>query len=187
MGGKQTCVAYPPPMMNLIRGLRLRWDIRRGGAYEKGWSAFEAGDLAGAAAVWTPLARRGNASAMYGLGLIAERGYPSSPRDVQQAFLWMKEAAGEGLGVAYTALGRMYEIGNGPVPQDPAEAARYYRYAALAGEPYAQVYLGRLYEHGDGVPKDIEEAFRWYRKAADQGDEEALAILRTIGGSKLEQ
>ena len=106
---------------------------------------------------------------------------------MERAFLWMKQAAEEGLGVAYTALGRMYEIGNGPVRQDRAEAARYYRDAALAGEPYAQVYLGRLYEHGDGVAKDVEQAFRWYRKAADQGDEEALAILRAVEGSKLEQ
>jgi len=33
----------------------------------------------------------------------------------------------------------------------------------------AQFSLGVLYDHGDGVPKDIDEAVMWYRKAGEQG------------------
>ena len=37
----------------------------------------------------------------------------------------------------------------------------------------AQYNLGIMYDTGDGVPKNDAEAFKWYRKAADQGDAEA--------------
>jgi len=34
----------------------------------------------------------------------------------------------------------------------------------------AQCYLGWIYENGHGVPKDIKEALKWFRLAAEQGD-----------------
>jgi len=37
--------------------------------------------------------------------------------------------------------------------------------------------LGFCYFHGQGVPQDYAEAFRWYRKAADQGDSGAQSFL----------
>lgn len=160
-------------MMALIRKMRLRRDVRRGSPYETGWLAFEAGDLSRAASIWRPLAERGNASAMYGLGLIAERG---PRRNMDEAAGWMKKAAEEGLAIAATALGRLYEIGE-PYGRDFAEAARLYNQAAQAGDAYAQVYLGRLYENGEGVEMDLKQAFDWYRRAAEQGDPGALAIL----------
>jgi TPR repeat protein len=48
----------------------------------------------------------------------------------------------------------------------------------------AQYRLGRLYEEGRGVRKDLDEAARWYRKAADQTDPAAqlrLGILLSPG------
>ena len=41
----------------------------------------------------------------------------------------------------------------------------------------AQVALGSLYYFGNGVPKDSAEAFRWFRKAADQGHSDAQNVL----------
>ncbi len=37
-----------------------------------------------------------------------------------------------------------------------------------------------LYERGDGVAMDVAKAAAWYRKAADQGNEEAEGHLRAI-------
>ena len=34
--------------------------------------------------------------------------------------------------------------------------------------------------HGDGLPKNFEEALKWYRKAADNDDEDALVLLGRI-------
>jgi len=41
---------------------------------------------------------------------------------------------------------------------------------AEQGNAEAQFNLGRLYDRGRGVPKDKQEAVRWYRRAAMQGD-----------------
>lgn len=49
--------------------------------------------------------------------------------------------------------------------------------AAEQGYAHAQFDLGIRYERGDGVPKDLEEARRWYVKAAAQGDVLAVQWL----------
>lgn len=41
--------------------------------------------------------------------------------------------------------------------------------AAKAGQPAAQFYLGTRYQSGKDVPKDLKQAFQWYKAAADQG------------------
>jgi TPR repeat protein len=37
--------------------------------------------------------------------------------------------------------------------------------------------LGDVYYKGIGVTKNLEEAFQWYKKAADQGDVGAQLML----------
>ncbi|HSG80937.1 MAG TPA: hypothetical protein VLC48_01700, partial [Gemmatimonadota bacterium] len=41
--------------------------------------------------------------------------------------------------------------------------------------------LGGIYDYGLGVPRDFGEAKEWYRKAAEQGHEEARLRLRWLG------
>ena len=41
----------------------------------------------------------------------------------------------------------------------------------------AQYNLGSMYSNGDGVPRDHAEAVKWYRKAAEQGHQEAQSKL----------
>lgn len=49
---------------------------------------------------------------------------------------------------------------------------------AEKGDPIAQTKMGHYYYHGvDGITEDYEEAAKWYRKAAEQGSEWALARL----------
>ena len=45
----------------------------------------------------------------------------------------------------------------------------------------AQSILGRYYETGTGVPQDETEAVKWYRRAAEQGDEDAKQKLKRLG------
>ncbi|WP_343595696.1 tetratricopeptide repeat protein [Acinetobacter sp.] len=40
---------------------------------------------------------------------------------------------------------------------------------AKAGQPAAQFYVATRYQFGKEVPKDLGQAFSWYKKAADQG------------------
>jgi len=48
-------------------------------------------------------------------------------------------------------------------------AGRDSRRAAEAGSPDAKVMLGWMHEVGRGVPKDLDEAVRWFGLAATRG------------------
>lgn len=55
---------------------------------------------------------------------------------------------------------------------------------AAEGHVSAQLALADMYDKGNGVPKDIDEALRWYRMAAEQGNAQAqsyLGDMATIG------
>ncbi len=41
---------------------------------------------------------------------------------------------------------------------------------AEKGDSRAQYFLGEMHEQGLGTRQDVEEAFKWYAKAAEQGD-----------------
>ena len=64
-----------------------------------------------------------------------------------------------------------YENGDYPT------ALREFSKAAEQGHPIAQRKLAWMYENGRGVDQDEQEAMKWYRKAAEQGDANALRAL----------
>jgi TPR repeat protein len=51
------------------------------------------------------------------------------------------------------------------------------RQLAEQGDIQAQVKLARMYEAGQGVPKDFNEALKWYREAGDHGNALAQGTL----------
>jgi TPR repeat protein len=48
---------------------------------------------------------------------------------------------------------------------------------AMKGDARAQYFLGEMHEQGLGTPQDIDEAFKWYAKAAAKGDSGAKRKL----------
>ena len=52
---------------------------------------------------------------------------------------------------------------------------------AFPGKARCQFALGYMYETGTGVKQSGKDALRWYRKAAEQGDEDAQEILDKLG------
>ena len=51
----------------------------------------------------------------------------------------------------------------------------------------AELHIGGLYENGYGVPQDYDNAFEWYKKAADQGNQEASnRIGRLVMNGKID-
>ena len=48
---------------------------------------------------------------------------------------------------------------------------------AEKGDTRAQYFLGEMHEQGLGTKQDADEAFKWYTKAAEQGDSLALRKL----------
>ena len=60
------------------------------------------------------------------------------------------------------------------------DAEKQFLKAAKNGDAEAQYRLGASYEFGASAPIDIELAKSWYRKAAAQGHQKALARLRVL-------
>ena len=66
------------------------------------------------------------------------------------------------------------------VPQDRAKGIVLLRNAADQNDSDAQYNLGWAYESGTGVPKDTQEAIKWYGKASDRGNAQAQARLEGL-------
>lgn len=64
-----------------------------------------------------------------------------------------------------------YEEGNQAyLNKDYALALKILKPLATQGHSQAQITMGLIYEGGHGVPKDVDEATRWYLMAAKQGE-----------------
>ena len=73
-----------------------------------------------------------------------------------------------------------------PVPEKPNGQLEALSKKALAGDTKAQLRMGLAFEFGQGVVKNLDQAMRWYRMAADRGDPVAqadLGYLYEIGGN----
>lgn len=87
-------------------------------------------------------------------------------------------------------LGLAYLHGEG-VAQNDMEAFKLFRKAAELGHAKAQIMVGTAYAHAwaglvfAGFALDYEEAAKWFRKAAKQGDEEAIQWLTVLEERKL--
>ena len=64
--------------------------------------------------------------------------------------------------------------------QTGGEGVETYRKAAKQNVAAAQYNLGWMYANGKGVEKDEKEGIKWFRKAAEQGDEDAKAALKEL-------
>jgi hypothetical protein len=81
---------------------------------------------------------------------------------------------------AFVALGHYYRDGipNSTVRPNPNRAHEMFSYAAsYFGDPDAQYFLARLYLDGKGTPRDVRQAARWLRLAAQKGQYQAQAMF----------
>ena len=60
------------------------------------------------------------------------------------------------------------------------ELFNYLEKLAKKGDPQAQFALGYCYEIGKGVEKNIQKAILWYRKVAEQGNNQAEERLKIL-------
>jgi TPR repeat protein len=86
----------------------------------------------------------------------------------------LQKAASTGYPPAIYALGNWYLHGKG-VRKDRKQAVRLLKKAAASKHPEAEYDLAVCYELGQGgLPKDPKAAFLWYRRAAEDGDVDAM-------------
>ncbi len=127
--------------------------------FDKGLSAYDAGDYNAALAEWVPIAEQGNLDAQLKLASIyrSHQGMKNSKKAVK----WFTKAAEQGHMKSHWRLGDMYIRGEG-VLESYKTAIKWYTRAAQQGDATAQRRLGGMYQDGMGVLTDNIRAYMWF-------------------------
>ncbi len=124
-------------------------------------------------------AEAGSAESMNELGWIYFGAHDIPGRqlkDYSKAVIWFQKAADLNYMPAITQLGIMYGAdGSFGVPEDQVKASQLFLKAAQAGDAQAMNQLGVRYMRGKGVPRDINQAIQWWKKAAAEGGQPGKA------------
>ena len=83
-------------------------------------------------------------------------------------------------------LAEDYYRGRNGKSKDYEKAVANYLIAAEAGDAFSLYSLGWCYEKGQGVEQSAQEAVKWYRKAAEQGEKNAKECLEILKKNKEE-
>lgn len=101
------------------------------------------------------------------LGCASEYGLMGCPIDPRQSIFWYSKAATQEEHQSELALSGWYLTGSeGVLGQSDTEAYLWARKAAVAGLSKAEYAMGYFTEVGIGVPANLEDAKRWYWRAA---------------------
>jgi len=127
-------------------------------------------DLKTAAGWYQRAADLGHAPSQYRIANFYEKG-SGLDRDLDAAKKWYQMAAEQGNASAMHNLAVLYATA-GPAP-DFDNAAEWFGRAAEVGVRDSQVNLAILYARGDGVTRDLEQSYKWFAIAANDGDKDA--------------
>ena len=127
-----------------------------------------------------PLAEDGNTDAMYRLGEIYFYGENGAEIDYDKSLYWMTKAADEEHYDALKFLMFMYNVEASPYEFDFAKSVEFAE-RVLEQNPEdsdAMFTIGYCYSVGGyGIEVDYEEAVKWYTKAAELGEPDAMYNL----------
>ncbi|KAI7892830.1 uncharacterized protein EV154DRAFT_503698 [Mucor mucedo] len=150
-------------------------------AFEKEGVPSVIPDLNYARELFTQAAQYGYAPSQFKLGLAYENGFLNCPVDPRRSIAWYSKAAEQGDLEAEFALSGWYLTGaEGVLPQSDAEAYLWARKAADKGNAKAEYAVGYYTETGTGVRPNLEEAKRWYMRAAAQNYRRAMQRLTEL-------
>lgn len=91
-------------------------------------------------------------------------------KDEAKAMSYLTKAVEAGNPNAQLGLGYYYLKGTGGIEKDPVKALNLFTQAAEQGNADAQYNVGLAYVRGEGVVKDLAQAYVWFEKAAYQDD-----------------
>lgn len=101
------------------------------------------------------------------MGCVYEFGLMGCPIDPRSSIMWYSRAATQEEHQSELALSGWYLTGTeGVLAQNDTEAYLWARKAAIAGLAKAEYAMGYFTEVGIGVPANLEDAKRWYWRAA---------------------
>jgi TPR repeat protein len=112
-------------------------------------------------------AEKGDPRGQWALGLCMYDSDGDAARN-EEALGWMSKAAERGEPFLQCWLGDVYRLAG-----RHEDALQWYGAAASQEDKEGLFKLGTMYEEGLGVPRDLEAAAFWYRKAAGRGHAEA--------------
>ena len=152
---------------------------------------------------------RGSSEAKFNLGYLYRDGIGGVSQDENQSLYWYKSAAKDGYAPAQCSVGRyyfdkenyemaipwlqraveqehirakvLYSLCLIQIEKFPEKAYNLMHEAANANDSEAQYFMGRFYEEGFRVRINRDRAIVWYKKARENGDEDAKAKLRELG------
>lgn len=105
------------------------------------------------------------------LGCCFEYGLLGCPIDPRMSIMWYSKSAEQGEHQSELALSGWYLTGSDNVlGQNDTEAYLWARKAAMAGLAKAEYAMGYFTEMGIGIPANMEDAKRWYWRAAGRSD-----------------
>ncbi|GAA5900338.1 hypothetical protein JCM8208_005329 [Rhodotorula glutinis] len=182
----------PPPLLSAAAAtLNAKAQAAAGAAPSSAQAAnptLVAYDPAQAREFFTQAAQLGYPASQFKLGACYEYGTLTCPIDPRRSIAWYTRAAERGDPDAELALSGWYLTGSeGVLKQSDSEAYLWARRAANKGLPKAEYAVGYYSEVGIGVKADLEEAKRWYMRAAAQGNKRAmqrLTELKKLGADK---
>ncbi|KAK9474503.1 uncharacterized protein V1510DRAFT_360884 [Dipodascopsis tothii] len=149
--------------------------------YETGFEDAIIPDEAYAAQLYVRSADLNYAPAAARLGHVYEYGLLGCPQDPALSVHYYTIAALASDPTAMLALCAWYMVGAEPVlSKNDDEAYEWAKRAAEAGLSKAMYAVGYFSENGIGIERDLVEANLWYVKAAEAGDERAVARLKAL-------
>jgi ankyrin repeat protein len=97
-------------------------------------------------------------------------------------------AAQRGNAIAQFNLGNHYRNGKYGLPKDAKKSFFFYQLAAEKGYADAQFNVGGLYcQGGEGVEQSYVNARKWLYKAAAQGHQQAIGVLKQLDAAGIEK
>ena len=148
--------------------------------FQLGLSYLESGRVEDGIAFIRAAANKDQPAAQYRLAKLYESG-TGVTADPEMARQLTERAARNGNRIAMHDLALYYAEGRGGVSTDIGTAANWFEKAAERGVVDSQFNLGVLFESGQGIPRNVADAYVWYSIAAKQGDQfaqERRDILR---------
>ena len=152
--------------------------------YEPNKSRFVIPDERYAFELYMKAAELGSGAAQYRVGECYDYGLLYQQPDPHKAFEWYSKAALLGYSEAEFAMSGWYLTGSDFLEQDDNEAYIWAKKAADKEFPKAEYVVGEYSEKGIGVEKSLDEAIKWYIRAAAHGNKKArnrLAELKEEG------
>jgi len=105
--------------------------------------------------------------------------YAAGDENLSDALKWLRAASDGGYAPALVRHGIMHCLGE-EVDKDMGMAFELFSRAAEAHDAVAEAKLGDCYKYGWGVEINYQVAVGWYKKAVEQGNEEAMQELGEI-------